>query len=253
MEELPPGSRILLLLVFTLSGLFVVGPLLFILFLSLTGGIPANIEDINDLGPMYSYVSAFLGLLGIFIMGFWLFLKLTKQKADDVILRSPFQWKFIGIALAGIVVMWFAADLLYLINRAGIEQIPNSGFLEMEEELNAKYVELFSPENISYYPIALFVFAMVPAFIEELVFRGLLMRYLNETSNGKIHFAVIVSSLIFAGFHWQPWNILPMTGLAIVFGYVYHYTKDIRYSMLMHFLYNGINITLMFFVPGLVG
>lgn len=252
MQDLPPGLKIMLLLVFTLSGLFVVGPILFLLLMSVTGDLPADIEDMNSLSPAYTYASAFLGLLGIFIMGFWLFMKLTKQKADDLILRSPFQMKFVLISVGGLALMWFGAEYLYQLNRAGLELIPNSGFFEMEEQLNAKYAELFSPANISYYPLALFIFAMVPAFVEELVFRGLLMRYLNETSNGNFHFAVIVSSLLFAGFHWQPWNILPMVGLAILFGYVYHYSKDIRYSMLMHFLYNGVQVTLMFFVPGAI-
>ena len=252
MQDLPPGMRIILLLVFTMSGLFVVGPTLYLLLLSLTGAMPKDLEQLNNLAPIYKYASAFLGLMGIFVMSFWLFLRVTKQKAGDVIQTGPFQFKYLLIALGGILVMWFGAELLYMINRAGIEQIPNSGFLEMEEELNANYSELFHPKNITYFPLALFVFAIVPAFVEELVFRGLLMRYLNETSNGNIHFAVIVSSLLFAGFHWQPWNILPMTGLAIMFGYVYHYTKDIRYSMLMHFLYNGVQITFMFFVPGLI-
>lgn len=252
MQELPPGMRILLLLVFTMSGLFVIGPTLFLLLISITGDMPKDAEGLNNLSPIYKYASAFFGLLGIFIMSFWLFLRLTRQKASEVIETNAFQLKFLLIALGGIGIMWFGAELLYLINRAGIEQIPNSGFLEMEEELNATYADLFHPKNINYYPLALFVFAMVPAFVEELVFRGLLMRYLNETSNGNIHFAVIVSSLMFAGFHWQPWNILPMTGLAIMFGYVYHYTKDIRYSMLMHFLYNGVQITFMFFAPGVI-
>ena len=147
--------------------------------------------------------------------------------------------------------MWFAADLLYTVNRAGIELIPDSGFLEMEEELNQQYSRIFNPENSVWFPLALFVFAIVPAFVEELVFRGLLLKNLKEVS-GSSHFGVVVSSLMFAAFHFQPWNILPMTGLAIVFGYVYLYTKDIRYSMLMHFLYNGVQITFMFFIPGVI-
>ena len=73
------------------------------------------------------------------------------------------------------------------------------------------------------------------------------MKKLEQLSGGKIHFAVIVSSALFAAFHMQPWNLLPMIGIACIFGYVYHYTKDIRYTMLMHFLYNGLQITIAFF------
>lgn len=250
-EQFSPGRQIIMLLLFTFSGLAVIGPVLFLLFLSIFGGLPDNLEDFEAIGPNFTYVSTICGMIGIFLMSFLLFLKLTNQKVKDVIFTNKFQLKSLGLALLGLVVMWFAAELLYLINHAAIELIPNNNFLEMEEELNADYQSLFNPTNKNWFPLALIVFAAVPAFVEELVFRGLLLKNLKDVS-GNPHFAVIVSSLMFAAFHFQAWNILPMTGLAILFGYTYVYTKDIRYSMLMHFLYNGVQMGLMFFMPGLV-
>ncbi|MBD3637752.1 MAG: CPBP family intramembrane metalloprotease, partial [Crocinitomicaceae bacterium] len=40
--------------------------------------------------------------------------------------------------------------------------------------------------------------------------------------------------------------------MGILLGYVYVYTKDIRYSILIHFLYNATQITILFYWPGLV-
>ena len=102
------------------------------------------------------------------------------------------------------------------------------------------------------FPIALFVFAVMPAIVEELIFRGVLLKKLQEVSNNNVHFSVIVSAALFAAFHMQAWNLLPMIGMGVIFGYVYVFTKDIRYTMIMHFLFNGVQIAFMFYAPELV-
>ena len=247
-QKISSGNQIFILLLLIVGGLVFLGPLLYVIFLSITVAIPDDIEQLNSSAPLYSYASAFFGLFGMFLMAFLFFLRITKQKAKEIILSAKFQWKLLAISLATLVVLWSAVDLLYFINKAALDLIPNNGFQELEIELNERYKLLFSSENLGYYPLALFVFAVVPAIVEELVFRGLLLKKLKEVS-GNAHFGVIVSSLMFAAFHLQPWNLLPMTALAMAFGYLYLYTKDIRYSIILHFLYNAIQMTLMFYFP----
>ena len=242
-----PGTQVMMVLVFMVSALYLVGPLLFVLYATITGvTIPETEEGFYD--PAISYASAAFGFVAIFIMPILVFLRITKQKFSEVFKTEKFNWKYLGLSLLGITVLYFAVDYLYLINKSLIELIPNNSFAAMEQAKNEMYVAMFNPENVAYYPLAIIVFALLPALVEELVFRGLVMKNLIESS-GKVHFGVIVSSLLFAAFHVQAWNILPMTALAMLFGYIYYYSKDIRYSILMHFLYNGVQLSLMFFLP----
>jgi membrane protease YdiL (CAAX protease family) len=246
-EKMSPGTQVMMVLVFMVSALYLVGPLLFVLYATITNlTIPETEEGFYD--PSIAYTSAAFGFIAIFIMPVLVFLKISNQKFNVVFKTQKFSLKFLGLSLLGITAMYFAADFLYLVNKILIDFIPNNSFAEMEAAKNGRYTSMFKPENVAYYPFAIAVFALLPAIVEELVFRGLVMKNLIESS-GKVHFGVIVSSLLFAAFHVQAWNILPMTGLAMLFGYMYHYTKDIRYPIIMHFTYNTVQISFMFFMP----
>lgn len=242
-----PGTQVLMVLVFMVSALYLVGPLLFVLFATFTNvTFPEGEEAL--LNPYLIYSSAAFGFIAILIMPVFVFLRISNQKFKKVFKTRKFNFKYLVLSLLGLTVLIFTADYLYLFNKWLIEFIPNNTFAEAEAVLNEKYSTIFSPANKRYYPIALIVFGVMPAIAEELVFRGLIMRNLVKSSN-NVHFGVIVSSLLFAAFHVQAWNILPMTALAILFGYTYHLTKDIRFPILMHFVYNAIQISLMFYMP----
>jgi membrane protease YdiL (CAAX protease family) len=249
-EQLSPGKQILYLLSLIISGLIIVGPLLFTLFYPLFGNPDVESLDLTD--PTIAYLYTFFGLFGLFLMAFVVFLRMTKQNAREVINFSKWNFKTLGIVIGVLILGYLVSEGLSVLNHLLLEQIPNGGFLEMEAEHNEQYVAWFNAENKHLFPLAMFVFAVVPAIVEELVFRGLLQKNLIDVSGGNFHFGVIVSGAIFAALHMQAWNLLPMIGLGVIFGYVYHYTKDIRYTMLMHFLHNGFQIAIMFYAPHLV-
>ena len=247
---MPQGMKTFLLIVLIIIGLYsgiLISALILSLFLS-----PEEFTamDMND--PTIVYAATISSQLGLLLVGGVAFLRITKQKVKDVINYSKWNLKTLGIVVGVLVAGYFISELLYIINHYLLEQFPSSGYLEMEEEFNQQYSQWFNADQKALYPIALFVFALVPAFVEEMIFRGLLQKNLILVSQGNVHFGVIVSGAIFAALHMQAWNLLPMIGLGVLFGYVYHYTKDIRYTMLMHFLHNGFQITLMFFAPHLM-
>lgn len=250
MKPFSPGSQIILLIALLFSALYVVGPLLFVLTLPLIG--PDEIEAIDMSNPTLAYFSGFFGLFAMFLVCFIMFLRVTKQHYKHIIHFSKWDVKTLAVVLGLLLVSWFLVDGLYLVNKFLIELAPRTGFIEMEAEFNEKYEAWFSKENRSMFPIALFVFAVMPAIVEELIFRGVLLKKLQEVSNNNVHFSVIVSAALFAAFHMQAWNLLPMIGMGVIFGYVYVFTKDIRYTMLMHFLFNGVQIAFMFYAPELV-
>jgi len=89
--------------------------------------------------------------------------------------------------------------------------------------------------------------AIVPAFAEEILFRGYILRAF-EKSTGII-LAVIFSSLIFAIFHLQLTNLLPLATLGAVMGLLTWLSGSIWPAVLAHFINNGAAVLLGTFMP----
>lgn len=90
----------------------------------------------------------------------------------------------------------------------------------------------------------LFVMAVLPAVGEELMFRGVLMRFMARRSRTMI-FPVVVSAVMFALFHLSnPYGLLPIFGMGVLLALVYYWTRSLWCSMLMHFLFNSSQILL---------
>jgi uncharacterized protein len=89
--------------------------------------------------------------------------------------------------------------------------------------------------------------AIVPAFAEEILFRGYILRAF-EKSRGII-FALILSSLIFALFHLQLPNLLPLATLGAVMGLLTWLSGSIWPAVLAHFINNGAAVLLGTFMP----
>lgn len=243
--QISSGMQIFLLIFFIIAALSVMAGLLFFLVRPLFGEFDFEEPEIKDVTS--AFLSVFLSQLSLFVLAFVVFIRIIGSKIRVEIRISPFSFKNLGIILLVFVGCIFVSEGLTMLNSYLIEQFPQSGFLEQQAEQTELYRVWFDPKRAELFVPALVLFALMPAVVEELIFRGLLLKKLNEVSNGKTHFAVIVSALFFAAVHMQPWNLLPMVALGVIFGYVYVYTKDIRYSILLHFMFNALQITAAFF------
>lgn len=92
-------------------------------------------------------------------------------------------------------------------------------------------------------PMALFVFALVPALCEELVFRGILYRILKNIS-GKKSLAILLSAIIFSLVHFQVLSFIPITIVGILLAYLYEKTDNLINPILLHFAFNAVQIIL---------
>jgi membrane protease YdiL (CAAX protease family) len=87
----------------------------------------------------------------------------------------------------------------------------------------------------------LVVIAVIPAFVEEYLFRGLLQNeFLKWFKNG--HVAVWVTAIIFSAIHFQFLGFLPRMILGALLGYLYLWSGNIWYSIIGHFVNNGIQV-----------
>src|SRR5690606_29193452 len=97
--------------------------------------------------------------------------------------------------------------------------------------------------------VRLFAMALLPAFVEEVFFRGLLQRFVSEWFGSAIS-GIVVSALVFSLFHFRFEQIIPIFYVGLLFGFIYHRTKNLTYTIIMHFIHNGFIVALTYFVGG---
>ncbi len=93
--------------------------------------------------------------------------------------------------------------------------------------------------------MALVVIAGIAAVGEELLFRGVLQPIFQKMFNNH-HVAIWLTGLIFAAIHMQFFGFVPRMFLGVLFGYFYHYSGNIIYPMIAHFINNGLSIVLVY-------
>lgn len=91
-------------------------------------------------------------------------------------------------------------------------------------------------ESMNIWTMVLFTVILAPA-IEEVMFRKLLIDRLIPYGQG---FAVMVSGISFGLFHGNFYQFFYACGLGMIFAYLYSCTGRIRYSLILHMVFNAV-------------
>lgn len=98
-------------------------------------------------------------------------------------------------------------------------------------------------EMILDYKIAAFIMVCILApILEELIFRGLILRGLLNKGNNP-WFSIILTAFLFGAAHMNPWQFMGAGFLGVIFGYIYWRTQSLILCILLHFLNNLIAFT----------
>lgn len=118
-------------------------------------------------------------------------------------------------------------------------QILLSGFIYPKLGLDYDITDMFdvnANSNIISKLILVLALAVTPAIFEELFFRKALLDF--SIKYGK-NFALIFSALLFGLIHMNLSQGIFAFIIGIIFGAIYIYTKDIKLTILIHFINNG--------------
>ena len=107
-------------------------------------------------------------------------------------------------------------------------------------ELTKAFLQMDNLNDLLY---NLFLIAVLPAIGEELIFRGIIQRSINE-SNKNYHWGVWISAILFSALHMQFYGFIPRLFLGAFFGYLYVWTKTLWAPIFAHFLNNGMAVLL---------
>lgn len=153
--------------------------------------------------------------------------------------NPPFQQSINSLLAALMIIAAFPlAQFLLRIN----QKIPLPEWLKsLDEATNAMLQNLLSVETSYELILNLVVIAVIPAFGEELLFRGVIQRNFEKWFRNP-HAAVWIAALLFSAFHMQFEGFLPRILLGAMLGYLFYLAGSIWVPIITHFVYNSIQI-----------
>jgi uncharacterized protein len=102
-----------------------------------------------------------------------------------------------------------------------------------------------STTSIAGLMVNVFMIAILPAFAEEILFRGALARLFKDWTK-NVHLAVFISSFIFAAIHMQFYGFLPRFLLGIALGYLFFWSGSLWLPIVAHFTNNFLSVMVEF-------
>ncbi|CAA6826895.1 MAG: Unknown protein [uncultured Sulfurovum sp.] len=182
----------------------------------------------------------FLSAMGGMLLAVPVTFAIAKFKKGSILKEyfslNGFKWKTLGFWILIFIVLEIAVGLL--IEALGAKEIPN--FM-----LNLEYPTLMDK-------VLLLIAVVIAApIVEELVFRGFLLKGFSNTFMG-VHGAIFLTSVLWASIHGQYEidYLIAIFVIGVVFGYARIQTNSLFIPMIMHGLMNTLAIVGLFYEKG---
>jgi len=98
----------------------------------------------------------------------------------------------------------------------------------------------FSDTRIGILLLNILIFALIPAFCEEFLFRGILQQQFSRRMSP--HFAILLSAGIFSFIHFQFYGFFGRMLLGVILGYFLYASGSLWPSIIAHFVFNAFSI-----------
>lgn len=105
------------------------------------------------------------------------------------------------------------------------------------DSLEGSYSDLLTPNNFFEGILIFVVVTLVPAVCEETFFRGLVLR--SFEFKYKPFIAALITAVFFGLYHFNPYGLIPLIGLALYFGFAVYITDSLAVPVLLHFINNA--------------
>jgi membrane protease YdiL (CAAX protease family) len=124
---------------------------------------------------------------------------------------------------------------------AGLERILH----EKESRASDIMGFLIVSNGILMLALNILILAVIPAFAEELLFRGILQQLLSGFFRSA-HTGIWITAIIFSAVHFQFYGFLPRMLLGLLFGYLFFWTGNLWSAIIPHFLNNAVPVIMTF-------
>lgn len=249
--EMNPVRGILsFLMVFVIS--YAIGSAIGSLALLFAGGLSLEgMGNINHIADLPHGKQALLAMQGIsMLLGFggsvWIFLRFIEKSDFSLYLGAlPGQ----RVILLSLLVSFFLIILNSVVIdwNANIEIGGSFGeWARKMEDQNAYLTEkLTEIDHFGQFIFAFIVIALIPAFCEEFVFRGVLQTKFWQLFKNP-HIAIWLSAFIFSAIHFQFFGFLPRVVLGALFGYLFYFSGNLWLAIIAHLFNNTLTLIMVY-------
>jgi uncharacterized protein len=165
-------------------------------------------------------------------------------------LKAPDKGYFLFLGLITMVAAYFMVEWMAALNEDLVMRLLSKSAREWvqrgEAETDSMLENILSMKNPTDLLFSIFLVGILPAIGEELFFRGILQKLFIQIFK-RAWPGIIFTAALFSAFHGQFMGFLPRMILGIVLGCLYWYSGSIFTSMVGHFVYNTVNIFLIYF------
>ncbi len=244
--ERNPLSSLILLLLLIFAGAVVFTGIAFAIgtsiygaetMLKLSSGNPGNL----DLIKLVQIISS----IGMFVIPALIYAKLQNKDWLGYLKIIPIP---AYLALLTIVIMFSASPALeYTMQLNKGMKLPyflkevEAWMLQQELKMELMTKQLIIMNSIPALFVNLVMLAIIPAFGEELIFRGGFQQIFARWF-GNHHVAIWLTAIIFSSIHFQFYGFFPRMFLGALFGYLLVWSGSLWLPILGHFLNNALAV-----------
>ncbi len=107
--------------------------------------------------------------------------------------------------------------------------------------------KLLAVNNLGGLMLNIFMIAVLPAIGEELLFRGIIQKYLIQIFKNA-HVGIILAAVFFSAFHMQFYGFIPRLILGMMLGYLLFWTKSLWVPIIAHFANNAFAVITYYYI-----
>ena len=220
-------------------------PFILSFFASIIAGSIADAQGITkeDVTSNYWFYIVYTLLTALVYIGIWYFYSKLKDinPVKAIGFKAKQNWKnYLFPIIVGILCLF---GFQYLV-QAFDNLLKVIGY-PVEEGFGA-----IDPKNVGEYFYSIFTLALIPAIIEELIYRGVIFRGLRERFSTS--WSVVISSVMFMFVHGNLQQFIYPLLLGSVLALIVARTGSLLSSMIVHFINNFLVVTFRF-VENLTG
>jgi membrane protease YdiL (CAAX protease family) len=163
-------------------------------------------------------------------------------------LKKPRMTVFVFAIIGILVIQPFLQVYLYYQNELIFNLPFGKEFItqlkEIFDSLEATTEKLVSANSITEFLLIVIVIAVTPAVCEEFLFRGLVFKNFEKIIPASK--AIFFTGLLFALFHFHPFNLIPLAVLGIFLTFIVYHSGSIYTAVVCHFINNFISALAVF-------
>ena len=188
-----------------------------------------------------------ISTLFLFLFPVYFFARICYRRPWEFIgMKTPFSLRqVIAVVVILALTFVFSDTLAQLTQMIPLPKSLEVKFKALETARELQEKALININTLPKYIISMLVIAVLPGFLEEIMFRGGLQNILVRWFKGP-WLAIILTSIIFSAIHLSFYGFFVRFALGMFLGMIFYYSGSLWLSILFHFLFNGVQVTMLY-------